>query len=286
MKILITGARGQLGHDVALELSKREIEYVASDKEDFDITDQFAVDEYISSLCPDAVIHCAAYTAVDRAEDDEENCYLVNSAATLYIARACEKIGAKLMYISTDYVFSDCGDEPIETGHRADPFSVYGKTKFEGEVAVSSILAEYFIVRTSWVYGKNGNNFVKTMLKIGREKGFAQVVCDQIGSPTYTADLSVLLCDMIMTANYGVYHATNEGFCSWADFAREIFFQAKIKATVEDVPSSEYPAKALRPKNSRLSKSCLDLYGFNRLPPWQDALGRFLKEIDEDTKTI
>lgn len=284
MKILVTGARGQLGHDVARELSKREIEYVAVDKEDFDIKNPFAADDYISSLCPDAVIHCAAYTAVDRAEEDEENCYLVNSAATLYIARACEKIGAKLLYISTDYVFSGEGDTPIETGQSAAPLSVYGRTKYEGEVAVSSILAEFFIVRTSWVFGKNGNNFVKTMLRLGKEKRAVRVVSDQIGSPTYTVDLAVLLVDMIMTTNYGIYHATNEGFCSWADFAREIFLQAKMHVLVDDVPSSEYPTKALRPKNSRLSKNCLDLYGFIRLPSWQDAVGRFLKEIDEEIR--
>ena len=193
----------------------------------------------------------------------------------------CEKIGAKMVYISTDYVFPGTGEQFYETDDPTGPLSVYGKTKLGGELAVRQLLQRYFIVRISWVFGKNGNNFVKTMLRLGKERDQVNVVCDQIGSPTYTADLAPLLCDMVMTEKYGIYHATNEGICSWADFAAEIFRQGGCRAKMHPIPSSEYPAKAARPCNSRMSKKSLDEAGFSRLPSWQDALTRYLKEIQD-----
>ena len=213
---------------------------------------------YISKLKPECVIHCAAYTAVDKAEDEEEICSKVNVYGTENIAKACKKVDAKMIYISTDYVFDGQGDTPFEIDGNIKPLSVYGKTKYEGELKVKEILDKYFIVRISWVFGVNGNNFIKTMLRLGKEKESLNVVCDQIGSPTYTFDLAPLLCDMAETEKYGVYHATNEGFCSWAEFATEIMKKANLKCVINPIPTSEYPTKAVRPFNSRLSKKSLD----------------------------
>ena len=280
MKVLITGAGGQLGWDVMKELERRNIDCCGVDVADFDITDMQATRESIWAYAPDAVIHCSAYTAVDKAEDDVERCTAVNVEGTRNIAVACRKIGAKLIYISTDYVFPGTGTEPYEIGDRTGPESVYGKTKLAGEMAVRELADKLFIVRISWAFGKNGSNFVKIMLRLGKERDEVRVVDDQIGSPTYTADLASLLCDMAQSDKYGIYHASNEGYCSFAEFAEEIFRQASYTAKVVPIPTSQYPARAIRPFNSRLSKRSLDKAGFNRLPDWKDALSRYLKEIN------
>lgn len=279
MKILVTGYNGQLGYDVVKELNSRSVECRGVDREDFDITDRDETVGYICDYAPDAVIHCAAYTAVDRAEDDEENCRKVNADGTENIAVACEKLRAKMLYVSTDYVYGGDGEAPFETDSPTNPKNVYGVTKLEGEKAVMKYIDKFFIVRTSWVFGINGNNFVKTMLRLGDEKENLNVVCDQVGSPTYTPDLARLICDLIVTEKYGIYHGTNENFCSWAEFAAEIMKLGCKKTVINPVPSSEYPTKAERPHNSRLSKKCLDEAGIKRLPTWQDALKRFLKEM-------
>ena len=279
MKILVTGYNGQLGYDVVKELNSRSVECRGVDREDFDITDRDETVGYICDYAPDAVIHCAAYTAVDRAEDDEENCRKVNADGTENIAVACEKLRAKMLYVSTDYVYGGDGEAPFETDSPTNPKNVYGVTKLEGEKAVMKYIDKFFIVRTSWVFGINGSNFVKTMLRLGDEKESLNVVCDQVGSPTYTPDLARLICDLIVTEKYGIYHGTNENFCSWAEFAAEIMNLGGKKTVINPVPSSEYPTKAERPHNSRLSKKCLDEAGIKRLPTWQDALKRFLKEM-------
>lgn len=279
MKILVTGAKGQLGSDVVKELMARNIEVIAADFDEFDIIEKNDTVNFIKQLCPDAIIHCAAFTAVDKAEDEPLLCNAVNYLGTLNIVHACEATDAKLVYISTDYVFGGQGNEPFEVDSPKNPLNVYGKSKLMGEEAILCFWPKSFIVRTSWVFGKNGGNFAKTMLLFGTEKESITVVCDQIGSPTYTPDLAYLLCDMVQTENYGVYHATNEGFCSWAEFADEIMRQAKLSAKIIPVPSKDYKTKAVRPINSRLSKSSLDSAGFKRLPVWQNALERFLSEL-------
>lgn len=281
MKILVTGYNGQLGYDVVKELNLRSVECKGVDREDFDITDREQTVDYICGYAPDAVIHCAAYTAVDRAEDDKENCRKVNVDGTENIAVACEELGAKMLYVSTDYVYGGAGDGPFEPSDATQPKNVYGVTKLGGEKAVTKHLEKYFIVRTSWVFGINGNNFVKTMLRLGNEKDELNVVRDQIGSPTYTPDLARLICDLIVTDKYGIYHGTNENYCSWAEFASEIMNLGGRKTKINPVPSSEYPVRAERPHNSRLSKKCLDDAGIKRLPTWQDALKRYLKELGE-----
>lgn len=277
--ILVTGVSGQLGYDVVKELKKRNIECLGISRNDLDITDEIAVNKYIKELKPECVVHCAAYTAVDRAEDEEEICRKVNVSGTEYIAKACKEIDSKMIYISTDYVFDGKGDEPFEVDGHIEPHSVYGKSKHEGELKVQRILDKYFIVRISWVFGINGNNFIKTMLRLGKERDSINVVCDQIGSPTYTADLAPLLCDMALSEKYGIYHATNEGYCSWAEFAEEIMKSAKLKCRINPIPTSEYPAKAERPLNSRMSKKKIIDSGFRLLPQWKDAVSRYLKEI-------
>lgn len=279
MKILVTGAAGQLGYDVMQCLKKKEIPCVGVSRSQFDITDEKQAVDFIKKERPDAVIHCAAYTAVDRAEEEKELCYAVNVLGTRYIAAACREIGAKMLYVSTDYVFPGEGEVFYEPDDAAGPLGQYGRTKLEGEKQVKELLEQYFIVRISWVFGKNGANFVKTMLRLGQEREMVQVVGDQTGSPTYTKDLASLLCDMIMTDRYGTYHASNEGICTWAEFAGEIFKQAGFETKVNAITTEEYPTKAVRPKNSRLSKEKLSREGFYRLPPWQDALSRYLKEI-------
>lgn len=279
MKVLVTGVKGQLGYDVVKVLNERGIACKGVDIDDFDLTDETAVSSYIREFAPTAVIHCAAFTAVDRAEDDKDLCYAVNVTGPENIARICKEIGAKMLQVSTDYVFDGQGDQPFEVDSVKAPKGHYGLTKSLGEDKVTELLSEYFIVRTAWVFGVNGNNFVKTMLRLGKEREELTVVCDQFGSPTYTPDLAVLLCDMIMTDRYGIYHATNEGFCSWYDFACAIMKEAGLKARVTPVTSEQYASKAVRPKNSRLSKVSLDQAGFNRLPPWQDALKRYIAEI-------
>lgn len=276
MKVLVTGATGQLGWDVMKELEKRGIDCRGTGSKDLDITDRDAVMQYIEMYRTDAVIHCAAYTAVDKAEDEPELCRKVNLDGTSYIAEACKMVDAKMIYISTDYVFGDDGDQPHEVDDPPHPLNVYGQTKWEGEEAVRRILQKYFIVRISWVFGEHGNNFVKTMLHLGKTRKEISVVADQFGAPTYTADLAPLLCDMILTEKYGTYHACNSGCCSWAEFAEEIFKEAKMDVKVISIRSEEYPVKAKRPKNSRLSKMFLRRKKFSGLPSWRTALRTYL----------
>ena len=278
MRVLVTGVKGQLGYDVMNELAGRGHEGIGVDIQEMDITDAASVEKVITEAAPDAVIHCAAYTAVDAAEDNVDLCRRVNAGGTENIARVCKALNCKMMYISTDYVFNGQGTRPWEPDDKREPLNVYGQTKYEGELAVET-LEKFFLVRIAWVFGVNGKNFIKTMLNLGKTRDHLTVVADQIGSPTYTYDLARLLVDMIGTDKYGRYHATNEGLCSWYEFACEIFKQAGMNVTVSPVTSDQYPAKAKRPMNSRMDKSKLDEMGFKRLPSWQDALGRYLKEI-------
>ena len=286
MKILVTGANGQLGFDVVREIEKQGHEAIGVDILEMDITDSKAVHDMIKSKMPDAVIHCAAWTAVDAAEDidNREKVYRINVTGTTNIATACKAINCKMMYISTDYVFDGQGTEPWQADcKRFGPLSVYGQTKLEGELAVESILTSFFVVRIAWVFGINGGNFVKTMLALSEKYDTLKIVNDQIGTPTYTYDLSRLLVDMIQTEKYGYYHATNEGgFISWADFAMEIFKKAKKKTKVLPVTTAEYGmSKAKRPYNSRLDKRKLTEEGFRSLPDWKDALSRYLTELEK-----
>ena len=303
MKVFVTGVAGQLGHDIMNDLAARGYEGIGTDIASeyngisdgtavtrmpyvsLDITDRTAVEQMIGALKPDVVIHCAAWTAVDLAEDDDKKAkvHAINADGTQNIADACKKIDAKMVYISTDYVFDGQGTTPWQPDCKDyQPLNVYGKTKLEGELAVANTLAKYFIVRIAWVFGKNGNNFIKTMLNVGKKYDTLKVVNDQIGTPTYTYDLARLLVDMIETDKYGYYHATNEGgYISWYDFACEIFNQAGYTNTVIPVTTEEYGlSKAARPFNSRLDKSKLAENGFKPLPTWQDALARYLKEIE------
>ncbi|HIS36043.1 TPA: dTDP-4-dehydrorhamnose reductase [Candidatus Scatousia excrementigallinarum] len=284
MKVLVTGVKGQLGFDVVNELIKRGQEAIGVDIAEMDITDKNSVDTVISRVQPEAVIHCAAWTAVDAAEDEENipKVRAVNATGTQYIADACKKIDAKMMYISTDYVFDGQGTQPWQPDCKDyKPLNVYGQTKLEGELAVVNTLNNYFIVRIAWVFGVNGKNFIKTMLNVGKTHDTVRVVNDQIGTPTYTYDLARLLVDMIETDRYGYYHDTNEGgYISWCDFTKEIYRQAGYTTKVIPVSTQEYGlSKAARPFNSRLDKSKLVENGFKPLPTWQDALARYLKEI-------
>ena len=280
MKVLVTGASGQLGYDVVHELEKRGHEAVGVSSKEMDITDQVQVEKMIREANVDVVMHGAAYTAVDAAEDNEAQCRLVNANGTENIAVVCKKLDIPMVYISTDYVFDGQGTRPWEPEDERHPLNVYGQTKYEGELAVQKNLEKYFIVRIAWVFGINGNNFIKTMLKLSKTHDTLTVINDQIGSPTYTYDLARLLVDMMETDKYGIYHATNEGLCSWYEFAVEIFRQAGIPMNVIPVTSAEYKAaKAKRPFNSRMNKDKLEANGFERLPKWQDALARYLEEL-------
>lgn len=276
LKVLITGVSGQLGFDIFNELQSRGIDCVGTKPQDFDITNEYEVLEYINKISPSVVVHCAAYTAVDNAQDEEEMCMLINAKGSENIAKACAKIDAKMLYISTDYVFDGTGEEPFETNSKTNPLNIYGQSKLDGEKAVQKYCKKSFVLRTSWVFGENGMNFVKTIIRLASERDKISVVNDQIGSPTYTKDLAILVCDMINTTKYGVYHATNEGYCTFADFAKEIVKLSGYNTQVAQITSEEFGAKANRPKNSRLSKKSLDDAGFSRLPDWQDALSRFL----------
>ena len=283
MKVLVTGVKGQLGYDMIRRLNERKIECKGVDLEDFDLTDREAVMAAVEASAPDAVVHCAAYTAVDKAEEMQDVCRAVNVGGTRNIALACRAVGAKMIYLSTDYVFEGKGTEPFEPDSPKKPINFYGLTKLLGENEVTGLLDRYFIVRISWVFGINGKNFVKTMLRLGKEKESVSVVNDQIGSPTYTYDLAALLCDMLESEKYGIYHATNEGFCAWSDFAAAIMQEGGLSCKVKPIPSSEYPAaKAARPANSRMSKERLVQAGFSRLPSWQDALHRYMIELREN----
>ena len=285
MSILVTGASGQLGTDVCKELEKRNIKYIGTDKTQtqapclIDITDAKAVHEFIAEKKPQSIIHCAAYTAVDKAEDEPELCFKVNADGTKNLANACNEVDAEMIYISTDYVFDGKGDTPYETDAVKAPLSVYGKSKAVGEDIVKELLEKHYIVRISGVFGEYGNNFVKTMLSLAKTREEINVVNDQIGSPTYTSDLAVLLCDIALSNKYGTYHATNEGFCSWAEFASEIMKLSGSNCKINPIPTEMYPTKAVRPKNFRLSKESLDKAGFNRLPNWLNALERHLKKV-------
>ncbi len=290
MKVFVTGVGGQLGHDVMNELARRGHIGIGSDLITgdvlLDITDQAAVEHALTTAHPDAVIHCAAWTAVDAAEDEEnrDKVHQINVMGTKYIADTCKNIGSKMMYISTDYIFNGQGTQPWAADcEDFAPLNVYGKSKLEGELAVKAAISSHFIVRIAWVFGKNGKNFIKTMLNVGQKYDTVRVVNDQIGTPTYTYDLARLLVDMIETEKYGTYHATNEGgYISWYDFTCEIFRQAGYATNVVPVTTEEYGlSKAARPFNSRLDKSKLVKNGFTPLPSWQDALSCYLKEIED-----
>lgn len=280
MKVLVTGVKGQLGYDVVRHLKLQGIEHKGVDIDDFDLTKREETVNAIVAYDPDVVVHCAAYTAVDKAEDNQELVYNINVNGTKYVAEACKQLDAKMVYISTDYVFDGQGTRPWEPDDPFDPINYYGVAKAQGENAVTETLEKYFIVRISWVFGLNGHNFVKTMLKLGAEREEIRVVDDQIGSPTYTYDLAKLLVDMIQTDKYGRYHATNEGICSWYEFTVEIMRQAGLSCRAVPISSAEYPSRAKRPFNSRMSKDKLVENGFGRLPAWQDALARYLEELD------
>lgn len=279
MRVLVTGAKGQLGFDVVGELEKRGMEVVGVDIGEMDITDAACVDSGITSAGVDAVIHCAAYTAVDAAEENEAACRRINRDGTYHIAATCKKLGIKMLYISTDYVFDGEGERPWRPEDERKPLNVYGRTKYEGELAVQELLDQYFIVRIAWVFGIHGRNFVRTMLNLAKTHDSVTVVNDQFGSPTYTYDLAGLLVEMIQTDRYGIYHATNEGVCTWYEFACEIFRQAGMRVQVIPVGSGAFPVKARRPKNSRMDKGKLQEQGFYRLPDWKDALARYLGEL-------
>lgn len=286
MKVLVTGVKGQLGYDVCRELDKRGIENIGVDIDEMDITDPESVDKVITEANPDAVIHCAAWTAVDAAEDDDKKEIVrkVNVEGPRNIAKVCKKLDIKMIQISTDYVFDGQGERPWEPSDPTGPVSVYGETKRDGENAVMELLDKFFIVRIAWVFGINGKNFVKTMLNVGKTHDVLTVVNDQWGSPTYTYDLAKLLVDMVLTDKYGIYHATNEGFISWYDFAVAIFKEAGMdNVTVKPVTTAEYGiSKAARPFNSRMSKEKLVENGFEKLPTWQDALKRYIVELKEN----
>ena len=279
MKILVTGARGQLGYDICRVLAARGVPHRGIDIEELDLTNGQAVQVYLNEYRPDALIHCASFTAVDKAEDDAARCYAINADATRSLAKCCADLGAKMLYISTDYVFAGDGTQPHTEDEPAQPLSVYGKSKLMGEEYVRELLPAHFIVRISWLFGINGSNFVRTMLRLSQTKSEISVVNDQIGSPTYSYDLAHLLCDIILTDRYGTYHASNEGFCSWAEFAAEIMRVSGSDTEIRPIPSDEYPTRATRPHNSRLDKSRLKEAGFTPLPHWKDALLRYLNEL-------
>ncbi|MBQ6468089.1 MAG: dTDP-4-dehydrorhamnose reductase [Clostridia bacterium] len=279
MKVAVTGCKGQLGADLTAEMEKRNIQAAGIDIDTVDITDYEALEAFVEAEKPDAVVHLAAYTAVDKAEQEKEKCALINVKGTENIAKICGEKGIKLLYTSTDYIFGGEGDTPFETDSSPAPCNYYGLTKYEGEQAVKKHCPQHFIVRISWVFGVHGKNFVYTMLRLAENNREIRVVNDQTGSPTFTPDISKLICDMIATDKYGVYHATNEGFCTWAEFAAEIMRRAGKDTKIIPVSTEQYPTPAKRPRNSRLSKKSLDDAGFTRLPRWEDALDRFLEEV-------
>ena len=282
MKVLVTGYAGQLGYDTIRLLEARGIDCRGVDMADFDLTDGQAVKDYVQSYRPTAIVHCAAYTNVDKAESQPEICAAVNGMGTVNIVRAALAVGAKVVFISTDYVFPGTGDQPWKINDPYGPRNVYGMSKVQGEDAVRSLMTRYFILRTSWAFGKNGHNFVRTMLRLGKEKKEIRVVDDQIGSPTYTKDLARVICDMLPTEKYGIYHVRNEGFISWFEFAKMIMEKAGLPCRVLPVPSSEYPTPAKRPLNSRLDGSRLAEAGFEPMPAVEDALDRYLEEIRDE----
>lgn len=286
MKYLVTGYKGQLGYDVVRELKNRNVsdsDIYPMDINDMDITNRDQVMAKVNEIKPDVIFHNAAWTNVDGAEDMQEACEKVNYLGAKNMADAAKMVGAKIVYISTDYVFDGTKEGMYEVDDKPNPLSVYGKTKYQGEEAVREY-ENHFIVRISWVFGINGKNFIRTMLKLSESRDELNVVADQVGSPTYTVDLAKLLVDMVSTEKYGTYHANNEGFCSWAEFAKYIFESSNIDMKVNPIPTKDYPQKATRPLNSKLSKKSLDDAGFNRLPNWMDAVNRYKEElINEDS---
>lgn len=277
--IIVTGAKGQLGGNVCEALTQKGISNIGIDIDDVDITDFPALERFFEKNQADAVIHCAAYTAVDKAEEEKEKCFLINAKGTENIAKCCKKFSMKLLYVSTDYVFSGKGETAFAVDDEKGPLNVYGESKLLGEKAVTENTDRYFIVRTSWVFGEKNTNFIHTMLKLSETRDTVRVVCDQIGSPTYSRHLAYLLSRMVGTEKYGVYHATNEGFCSWHELASFSLQYAGKSINVLPVFSKDYPSKAVRPLNSRLSKKSLDKAGFSRLPTWQDAVKEYLDNI-------
>lgn len=280
MKYLVTGATGQLGYDIVQELERRGLTYIAPTREDMPLEDDKRIEAYLTIVAPDVVIHCAAYTAVDKAEDEADIAWRINAEATAVIARVCRRIGALLVYISTDYVFPGDGEEFYGVNAPKGPKNVYGATKLAGEIAVHSSLERYFIVRISWVFGTNGNNFIKTMLRLAEKNEQVKVVADQIGSPTYTADAAPRIIDLASTDYYGTYHLTNEETCSWAELAMEVFRLSKLPTLVVPISTAEYPTRAKRPLNSRMDKKNLMSAGISRMPAWQDALRRYLIALE------
>ena len=281
MKVLVTGVKGQLGYDVVKELEKRGHQPTGVDREEMDLMNNESIRTVIMALKPESIIHCAAYTAVDKAEEEQEICYQINSEAVKVIAECAKELDAKLVYISTDYVFDGTKDgEYVETD-LPNPISVYGASKLRGEQYIQSILEKYYIARTSWVFGINGHNFIKTMRRLGTEREALTIINDQVGSPTYTADLAPLLVDMMETDKYGVYHATNEDFCSWYEFANEIFEQSGIEVKTNPITTDQYPTAAKRPLNSRLNKDKLKKAGFRTLQTWEQALEQYIQILNQ-----
>lgn len=278
MKVVVTGADGQLGQDVIKELAKKNHQIFSANRNALDISNELAVKKYIEDKKPDVILHCAAYTNVDKAEEDRETAYNVNALGTKYLAQAAQAVGSKMVYVSTDYVFDGTANEPYEVNHPTKPLGVYGETKLAGEEFVSKHLAEHFIVRTAWVYGTNGNNFVKTMLRLGKELGEIGVVHDQVGSPTYTVDLAEFMVNLMETDKYGIYHATNGGQCSWYEFALEIFKQANLDVKVNPLTTEQFPRPAARPNYSVLSKQRIVDEGFEPLRKWQEGLTAYFNE--------
>lgn len=276
MKVLVTGVKGQLGYDVVKDLEKRGHQPIGVDRDEMDLMDNEAIRTFIMNLKPEAIIHCAAYTAVDKAEEEVETCYQINAESVKVISECAKELDVKLIYISTDYVFDGTKEgEYVETD-LPNPINVYGASKLKGEQYVQTLLEKYYIVRISWVFGVNGNNFIKTMRRLGSERDELNIINDQVGSPTYTADLAPLLVDMMETDKYGVYHATNEGTCSWYEFANEIFKQSGIEVKTNPITTNQYPTAAKRPLNSRMSKAKLIESGFSLLSTWQEALLDYL----------
>lgn len=279
MTVVVTGAAGQLGQDVMTALAARGHEAIGIDRAEADITNEAQVTAVITAAAPDAVIHCAAYTAVDRAEEEKDLCTRINVDGTRFIARAAQQCGAKLVYISTDYVFNGQGEKPFLPTDEKAPLNHYGLTKSQGEDAALEECDRTFVVRTSWVFGAHGNNFIKTMRRLGTERDEVSVVCDEVGAPTYTPDLAALLCEMIESDRYGVYHGTNEGVCRRDELAQAVMDTFGLSCRVNAITGDQYPTLATRPHNSRLSKECLSAAGFTRLPDWKDALARYAKEV-------
>lgn len=278
MKVVVTGAKGQLGQDVVLELARQNHEAIGADREQLDVTNEASVQAFISDVRPDVILHCAAYTNVDGAEENEDAAYQVNALGTENLAKAAKQVGAKMLYVSTDYVFDGTATEPYEVDEPTKPLGAYGRTKLAGEELLQKNLEQFFIVRTAWVFGVHGNNFVKTMLRLGKERGEVGVVHDQVGSPTYTVDLARFMVELMETQEYGIYHATNSGVCSWYEFAVEIFKQASLNVIVNPLTTEQFPRPAARPKYSVLSKKKIEVQGLMPLRDWKEALNAYLEE--------